>query len=273
MIELPEAVVLAEQISATAFGKRIVRAVASASHHKFAWYTGDPAACNDRLAGKAIGSAAGVGATVEIAVDDRVLAIGAPIRYHEVGAPRPAKHQLLLELDDGTALSATAQMWGGFFCFPRGAKPGFLEYDCAKGRPSPLSHAFDRTYFDSLLDTQSVGLSANGFLATEQRVPGLGNGVLQDILWTARVHPKHKMGTLSEGEIGAIFRAVKDVLAEMTAHGGRDTERDLFGWPGGYAAVLGKHTVGQACPRCDATICKESYLGGAIYYCPECQAL
>lgn|GEM_PF-2077218 len=31
------------------------------------------------------------------------------------------------------------------------------------------------------------------FLATEQRIPGLGNGVLQDILWTARIHPKlHK---------------------------------------------------------------------------------
>ncbi len=146
MIELPEAVVLAHQINATVAGKRIVRAVANASPHKFAWYTGDPTAYNDLLAGKTIGRASGVGAMVEIEVEDRVLAIGAPIRYHEQREPRPANHQLLLGLAGGTALSATAQMWGGFFCFPRGEKSGSIEYDCAKDRPSPLDDAFDRPY-------------------------------------------------------------------------------------------------------------------------------
>ncbi len=271
MIELPEAVVIAEQITATAAGKRIARAVANASSHKFAWYTGDPAAYNDLLAGKTIGRAAGVGALIEIKVGDRVLAISAPIRYHAQREPRPAKHQLLLELEDGTALSATAQMWGGFFCFPVGGKAGFLEYDLATERPSPLSDAFDRAYFDSLFDAETPRLSAKAFLATEQRIPGLGNGVLQDILWTARVHPKRKMGTLSDAEIGALFQTVKDVLAAMTEQGGRDTERDLFGCPGGYTTVLSKHTVGQPCPACRSTIRKEQYLGGAIYYCSQCQ--
>ena len=43
MIELPEAVVIARQITETLGGRRIERAVANASPHKFAWYTGDPA--------------------------------------------------------------------------------------------------------------------------------------------------------------------------------------------------------------------------------------
>lgn len=30
--------------------------------------------------------------------------------------------------------------------------------------------------------------------------------------------------------------------------------------------------VGQPCPRCRAPIEKASYLGGAIYFCPTCQA-
>ena len=42
MIELPEAVVIARQITETLGGKRITSAVANASPHKFAWYTGDP---------------------------------------------------------------------------------------------------------------------------------------------------------------------------------------------------------------------------------------
>jgi formamidopyrimidine-DNA glycosylase len=123
------------------------------------------------------------------------------------------------------------------------------------------------------MDEQTPKLSAKAFLATEQRVPGLGNGVLQDILWTARIHPRKKMGELSSVEIDAMYDAVKDVLAQMTARGGRDTERDLFGRPGGYETVLSKNTVGKACPACGTAIRKEPYLGGAVYFCSQCQRL
>lgn len=174
MIELPEAVVIADQINATVVGKRIAHAVANASPHRFAWYTGDPAAYNDHLAGKTIGRAAGVGATVEIEVEDRLLAIGASIRLHAQREPRPAKHQLLLELADGTALSATAQMWGGFFCFPRGEKAGSIEYDCAKVRPSPLGDAFDRPYFDRSSTGGRRGSQPRRFSPPSSGPPGWG---------------------------------------------------------------------------------------------------
>jgi formamidopyrimidine-DNA glycosylase len=273
MIELPEAVVIAQQITETLGGKRIAGAVANASPHKFAWYTGDPAAYNDRLAGKVIGKGTGVGGHIEFEAGDMLLSISAPIRYHVEGEKRPKKHQLLLEFEDGTAISSSAQMWGGFFCFPAGEKGGFPDYDIAKTRPSPLTNAFDRAYFDTLSNEGTPKLSAKAFLATEQRIPGLGNGVLQDILWTARIHPKRKMGELSDPEIDAMYDAVKRVLAEMTAQGGRDTERDLFGRPGGYKTVLSRNTVDTPCPVCGTIIKKEPYLGGAIYYCAGCQEL
>jgi formamidopyrimidine-DNA glycosylase len=59
----------------------------------------------------------------------------------------------------------------------------------------------------------------------------------------------------------------------MTEQGGRDTERDLFGQPGGYRTILSKNTVGTGCPACGTMIGKEPYLGGAIYYCEICQPL
>jgi formamidopyrimidine-DNA glycosylase len=273
MIELPEAVVIAQQIAETLGGKRITHAVANASPHKFAWYTGDPAEYNDRLAGKVIGAAAGVGGSIEFEAGDMVLSVSAPIRHHSQGEKRPQKHQLLLEFEDGTAISSSAQMWGGFFCFPAGEKGGFPDYDLAKMRPSPLAGAFDRAYFDTLFDVDTPKLSAKAFLATEQRIPGLGNGVLQDILWTAHIHPKRKMGELSDLEVDAMYDAVKRVLAAMMAQGGRDTERDLFGHPGGYRTVLSKNTVGTPCPACGTPIKKEPYLGGSIYYCAGCQRL
>ncbi len=164
-------------------------------------------------------------------------------------------------------------MWGGFFCFPAGEKGGFPDYDIAKTRPSPLTDAFDRAYFDTLFDDKTPKLSTKAFLATEQRIPGLGNGVLQDILWTSRIHPKRKMGELPEQAIQDMFEAVKSVLAAMTAQGGRDTERDLFGRPGGYKTILSRNTVDTPCPVCGTTIKKEPYMGGSIYYCAECQRL
>lgn len=273
MIELPEAIVIAGQITETLGGKRIAGAVANASPHKFAWYTGDPATYNERLAGKAIGQGRGVGGHIEFEAGELLLSISAPIRYHVEGAKRPKKHQLLVEFEDGTAISSSAQMWGGFLCFPAGEKGGSADYAIAKARPSPLSDAFNRAYFDTLLDEDTPKLSAKAFLATEQRIPGLGNGVLQDILWTARIHPKRKMGELADVDIDAMYHAVKQVLAEMTAQGGRDTERDLFGRPGGYMTVLSRNTVDTPCPACGTIIQKEPYLGGAIYYCAGCQRL
>lgn len=273
MIELPEATVVARQITETLRGKRVARAAANTSPHKFAWYTGDPATYHDRLTGKVIGVAAGVGGNIEFTVGDMTLSISAPIRYHGEGEKRPAKHQLLLEFEDGTAISSSAQMWGGFFCFPQGTASGFADVDLARMRPSPLTDAFDRVYFATLFDVDTPALSAKAFLATKQRIPGLGNGVLQDILWTARIHPQCKMGELSEAQVDALYETVKRVLAAMTAQGGRDTERDLFGRPGGYRTILSKNTVDTPCPVCGTAIRKEPYLGGAIYYCPTCQRL
>ena len=44
------------------------------------------------------------------------------------------------------------------------------------------SDFWDWAYFDILFDEVTPKLSTNGFLASEPRIPGLGNGVLQDIL-------------------------------------------------------------------------------------------
>jgi formamidopyrimidine-DNA glycosylase len=65
-----------------------------------------------------------------------------------------------------------------------------------------------RKYVRNLLSGEKLSsLSAKAFLATEQRIPGLGNGVAQDILFTAKIHSKRKMSTLSEKQLVA-FRCL-----------------------------------------------------------------
>jgi formamidopyrimidine-DNA glycosylase len=273
VLEIPEAVVISDQINETLFGKQIRTVIANQSPHTWAWFTGDPARYPEMLEGKSIGLSRPKAGNVEVDVDEYTLCYSTILRFYRTGEKLPPKHQLLLVFSDGDAFCATVQMWGGMFCTKEGEKVGLIDVDLAKQKPSPLSEDFDQSYFNTLFDEKSPKLSAKAFLATEQRIPGLGNGVLQDILWTARIHPKKKLAMFSDNELDAMYHAVKDVLHKMTVEGGRDTENDLFGQPGGYKTILSKHTVGKPCPACGTTIRKEAYLGGSIYYCPSCQIL
>jgi formamidopyrimidine-DNA glycosylase len=274
MLEIPESTVLARQLNETVRGKAIRAVYANASPHKFAFYHGDPAEYGALLRNQVIGDSVGLGAMVEIEAGGCriVFSDGANLRFCANENSAPAKHQLLLALDDGSALVCTVQMYGAVLAFQEGAYQSKYHL-VAKELPQPLTDAFDRNYFGSLCGAGTGRLSAKAFLATEQRIPGLGNGVLQDILFRAGIHPKRKMGTLSGKESDGLYRAVVDTLSEMTRLGGRDTEKDLFGRPGGYKTLLSKNTVGKPCPVCGTEIEKAAYMGGTVYWCPVCQPL
>lgn len=273
MLELPEAAAIAGQIKETMTGKRIIKVIAAYTPHKFAWYQGDPANYSALLIGKTITQANGYGGMVEIKADDVLILVndGVRLRLLDAAEPRPKKHQLLIEFEDNTALSASVQMYGGILCFSDGELDNPY-YDVAKSRPSPLSEDFSWSYFEKMISSSEVQkLSAKAFLATEQRIPGLGNGVLQDILLYAGINPKTKINTLSEEKKVLLFKQVKTVLTEMTNLGGRDTEKDLFGNPGGYKTLMSKNSMNFGCAVCGGQIKKESYLGGSVYYCENCQ--
>ncbi len=273
MIEIPEAESLSRQLTETVSGKRIAGVVAGLSPHKFAWYHGDPKDYDALLRGKTINSAVAVGGMVEIRAGDAIMLFtdGVALKFHTRDEPRPRKHQLLVEFEDGTALSSSVQMYGSLWCFREGEFENHY-YDAARSKPSPLSDEFDMAYFDRLINTEEVQkLSAKAFLATEQRIPGLGNGVLQDILYNARIHPKRRIDTLTDDEREALFQSMKSTLKEMTVQGGRDTMKDLFGRLGGYSTKLSQNTVDKPCPVCGGTIVKQAYMGGSIYFCGGCQ--
>ena len=273
MIEIPEAITLANQLNQTIRNKKIIRAAANSSPHKFAFYYGEPEEYGERLSGKTIGEAKPYSGRVEIEIEDVILHFndGANLRFYDAGAKLPAKHQLLVEFEDGASLVVTISMYAGIMCTPPGAMDDNMYYRASKESISPLSDAFNYAYFETLFDEKSLKMSAKAFLATEQRIPGLGNGVLHDILLNAKIHPKKKINTLTEAQKHAVFDSVKVTLAEMTAAGGRDTERDLFGNFGGYVTKLSKNNVAMLCRDCGGHVKKEAYLGGSIYYCDSCQ--
>ena len=278
MIEAPEARYLCEQLTETVVGKRISDVFIQFSPHKFAWFNGNSDEFAEWLVDKRINSAQSQGGMVEITIEDKVLVLtdGVNLRYLTPGTKLPAKHQLLIAFEDESCLIASVRMYGGIMCYSKDAANGVLSeyYRTAKSKPQVMSDAFSKEYFLGLINDESAQKkSAKAFLATEQTVPGLGNGVLQDILYHAHIHPKKKIAALTDKEKENLFYQVKETMNDIYRQGGRSTESDLFEANGKYVACLSKDTAGKACPRCGETIVKENYLGGSIYYCRGCQIL
>lgn len=274
MIELPEAINLARQMEETVKGKTVKTVYPPSSPHKFCWFSHKPEEYQSLLGGRTVTGAKGFGIFCDLVFDGGIrLSIndGVNPRFLQPREAHPKKYQFLLEFTDDSAIVYTVAMYGGFFCHQGDFENDY--YRSSRDRLSPLAEEFDETYFESLFTGVKPSLSAKAFLATEQRIPGLGNGCLQDILFQAGIHPKRKIGDLTDSERHAMFQSVKTVLRLMTEQGGRDTEKDLYGKPGGYKTKLSKYTVGSGCSVCGEEIVKEAYLGGAVYYCPGCQRL
>ncbi len=196
---------------------------------------------------------------------------GVNIRYYEKEEELPKKHQLLIMFEDNTFLIATASMFAYMGCEPE--FPDDKYFVKSFNGVSPLDDEFTYDYFLELFNECKDTMSTKAFIATEQRIVGVGNGTCQDILFNAKLHPKKKLGTYSEADKKSLYNSLKNTLQEMVNHGGRDTEKNLFGEDGGYKTKMSKNTLGEKCPGCSGTVEKANFLGGTIYYCESCQAL
>jgi formamidopyrimidine-DNA glycosylase len=274
MLEIPESKTIGLQADKTLKGRRITDVFKATNPHKFAWFMGDPAEYGKILIGRHVKSAYGHGMFVDIKCDENTfitIGEGANMRYFSHSEQPPDKYQLLIVLDDNSFISFNIAMYGGIWAYKGVFDNSY--YQLSLNSTSPLDDAFDEIYFENIIKNTLKDISVKALLATEQRIPGVGNGVLQDILFNARIHPKRKKSTLTDTDKAELSQSIKVTLKAMTDLGGRDTEKDFFGNNGGYTTILSKNTVNQPCTRCGDLIRKEAYLGGAVYFCPSCQKL
>lgn len=272
MIELPEALTLARQLNEAVAGKTVSRVLPPVKPHKFCWFNGEPADYDAKLRGSRVASAEAFGIYAELSFDNgQRLCVNDGVNLRLLPAESiPKNYQLAILFSDASALVFTVAMYGGIVL--HGGDYDNEYYLKSRTAISPFGEGF-REHYERRLAESKPNLSAKALLATEQRFPGVGNGVVQDILLAAGINPRRKLGTMDRADMDRLYSAMLAVLREMTERGGRDTERDLFGQPGGYATRMSKNALDSGCPVCGAEIVKESYLGGSVYYCPECQSL
>lgn len=263
MIELPEAINLAKQINENLKGKKVVRVLPPTKVHKFCWFSKEPELYSQELEEAVIIGAEGFGIYVEISFDQgKKLCFndGINIRLMNKG-DKLKDYQLLIEFEDETMLVFTVAMYGAIVLHDGDYDNEY--YLKSRVAITPFDKGFD-TYFKGIFAGCKPSTSVKAFLATNQRFPGIANGGLQDILYRAKVHPKRKIGTLSEAEQEKLLSTIKEVLKEMIDLGGRDTEKDIWGKPLGYHVQLSKKTYPGKCQCCGDEIKKETYLGNVI---------
>lgn len=275
MIELPEVLTIARQMNEELTGKTIESFIHGDSPHKWAFYNLPQGEYEEILQGKTVEEVKGDGHWIFTYLDSEYVLLlggmGGKILFHQHENTLPKKHHLLLHFEDETYLTVSIQGWGFIQLLKE------FEVDnhrhAGKRGVSPLSDAFTFDYLGGLFKAPGVTekKSVKEFIISTPGVSGVGNGYLQDILFRAKIHPKRKLGDITDDDKRELYNAIRETLKQAVALDGRDTERDLYNNPGGYIRILDSRTKSEPCPECGTAIKKIQYLGGASYFCPACQ--
>ena len=273
MLELPEVVTLARQVTEELQGATVASCERGNTPHKWAWYSAEPEEYERIAPGKTVGAATSVWNRVVMPLEPAyAMAIGdmgGKILLHADASTLPKKRHLMLGFEDGRYLTVAIQGWGGMWLMTEDE----LARHAESVPMSPLSDEFTYDRFKELLadDAERGKRSVKAFMASRPRISGVGNGYVQDICFRAGLHPRRDITEVSQRERRPWYHVIRKTLTEAIDRGGRDTETNLYGEPGGYVATLDRRAKGQPCPTCGTVIEKTAYLGGSCYFCPKCQ--
>src|SRR5215210_8717652 len=158
------------------------------------------------------------------------------------GARRRAKH-LIVELDSGDNLVFQLKIGGQLLLVPPVEEPrtalmlvlhldgdrrlflrdetgftrarlldaGELEERLSPLGPEPLEEGFEAGYLPRKIGSRRAQIKP--LLLDQKVVSGIGNIYVDEILYDARLHPRRKANTLSEGEWEALHAAIRSNLA------------------------------------------------------------
>ena len=100
-------------------------------------------------------------------------------------------------------------------------------------------------------------------------VSGIGNAYADEILWAAQLHPKRRVGSLTEDELHRLYSALRSVVAEGLGAVERAMPAQLGEKPRAHLRVRGR--AGTPCPRCGATLMRRRKGLDDVDLCPKCQ--
>jgi formamidopyrimidine-DNA glycosylase len=272
MPELPEVTVISEDVAELAIGREVLRAavfrpdVTNVEPQEFGrLLVGRTLRATGRRSKIIVLDFGEVVGLVHLVISGRVL------RLPEWREPDKINTAVLEFEGEGEPLVlAFTRLWLGYFDL---YEPGEEERHPLISRlgPDPFSEDFTVQYLGSAFGRKA---GVKGLLLDQSVVAGLGNIYVDEILFSARVHPTRKASTLSRDEIQNIHTATRDILRRAIELRGTtfDSYHDAFGETGKFQHQLKVFArAGEPCPECGTEIMKSRVAGRGTHTCPACQ--
>ncbi len=109
-------------------------------------------------------------------------------------------------------------------------------------------------------------------LTDPQLFAGIGNAYSDEILHRARLSPVALTQALGANDIERLYRAVRDVLSEWTAHLRAESGEAFPEHVTAFRPEMAVHgKFGQPCPACGAPVQRIVYADNETNYCARCQ--
>jgi formamidopyrimidine-DNA glycosylase len=185
--------------------------------------------------------------------------------WERAGAPFvPRKHDYLaLRMKNGAVLAFEDKRLFGRVRFHVG--PELPEWWLALA-PAVTSAEFTREVMAQFL-ARRRRTSLKAALLMQERFPGVGNWMADEILWRSRLHPSALCGELSAEEIARLFRTIRWVSRTAV-----EIVSDDWTYPPSWL-FLHRWEPGGHCPRCHAALERGTYGGRTTAWCRQCQPL
>lgn len=204
--------------------------------------TGSGPDAGDDVSGPTLGLHLGM--TGRVIVDG--TAAGEPLLYAS-NREMPAWHRFTIEFRDGGRLALRD---------PR--RLGAVELDPDEDRLGVDAFAVNAARLRAAVGSRRTAIKAA--LLNQAAIAGLGNLLVDEILWRAGIAPGRAAAALDRGEYGRLARAISTTLRVLGRRGGSHT-----------GDLMPARGPGGCCPRDGAPLRRDTVGGRTSYWCPEHQ--
>ncbi len=181
----------------------------------------------------------------------------------------PQKWRVRFDLDKRESLAVN--FW--WFGYAHYAAPGKLGKHAMSAGLGPNALDVSLRDFRGLLAGRRGAIKS--FLLDQNRLAGIGNAYIHDILFRARLHPLRPIPSLCESEVTRLHSAIREEFERSIRLGAASYEVDIDGRPGGFGGdhLLVGYREGKPCPECGTAVAKIKTGSTASFVCPRCQPL
>ena len=260
MPEWPELRVMQERIADALVGNKVV-----------AVRVGDPVVLralrpvDELLVGRTLRSVAHHGKFLVFAFDGLVMTVNPMLAgifsLQPAGAKSTKDTRLRLEFEGGTELRYRDDVRMGKVYVGIDA-PGYADI-------GPDAGTFGWSEAEFAQRAKAKRSEVRNLLQDQTFLSGIGNAYADEILWSAKLHPKRRVGSLSPDEMHRFFTSLREVVATGLAEVERAMPAQLGEKPRAHMRVRGR--AGKACPRCGTPIMRRRKGLDDVDLCPTCQ--